>query len=337
MNAAVQPRIDPAAGLHDFDFLHGHWRVHNQRLLKRLQGCTEWEHFDGTQYCMPLLGGIGNTDELRNDAGPVGMSLRFLDLQARQWLIYWVSPRDGLLQPPVRGAFTDGVGVFEGTDMHEGRPVRVRYRWSGTRTGAPRWEQAYSVDEGKTWETNWVMSFTRLDAPAPAYVPLPEARHDFDFFFGRWTVRNRRLLQPLQPLQPLQGAAAWEEFDGHQLCAPLLGGLANYDELHDALGAPLGLSLHLHDLAAGGWKAYWVSARDGLLQPPVAGGFADGMGTLEGLDTFQGRPVRLRYTWSRLDTPTPRWEQAYSADEGRSWEINWVMDYARPGAAHTEA
>ncbi|HSV55225.1 MAG TPA: hypothetical protein VLJ57_24080 [Burkholderiaceae bacterium] len=323
MNAAVQSPIDSAEGLHDFDFLHGHWRVHNRRLLERLKGCTEWESFDGTQYCMPLLGGMGNTDELRNDGGPVGISLRFFDLQARQWAIYWVSPRDGLLQPPVHGTFIDGTGVFEGRDVHEGRPVRVRYQWSGTRIGAPRWSQAYSADEGKTWETNWVMTFTRLDEEVSAYAPLPAASHDFDFFFGRWTVRNRRLLKPLQ------GADLWEHFDGEQVCAPLLGGLVNYDELRDDQGVPLGLSLHLYDLAARCWKAYWVSARDGLLQAPVTGGFDNGTGMLEGTDSFQGRPVRVRYTWSGVHTPTPRWEQAYSADGGRSWEVNWVMDYGR--------
>ncbi|WP_332777588.1 hypothetical protein [Polaromonas sp.] len=323
MNAAVQPVIDPTEGLHDFDFLHGHWRVHNRRLRQRLHGCTEWESFEATQYCMPLLGGMGNTDELRTQAGPVGMSLRFFDLQAQQWQIYWVNPRDGLLQPPVKGGFINGTGYFEGVDEHEGRPVRVRYTWSGTRAGAPRWEQAYSADGGKSWETNWVMSFTRTDAAPPAHEPLPTASHDFDFFFGRWKVRNRRLLKSPQ------NGNDWEVFEGLQICEPLLGGLANYDELCDADGLPLGLSIHLFDPAAQRWSAYWVSAQDGWLQPPVVGGFSDGRGVLEGADTLAGQPVRLRYTWSYLDTPEPRWQQAHSSDEGRTWETNWIMDYSR--------
>lgn len=151
------------SGRHDFDFLHGRWQVHNRRLRQRLRGCTEWDSFEATQYCQPLLDGLGNTDEMRNAAGPVGVSLRLFDLQARQWVIYWVAPHDGLLQPPVRGAFVDGIGIFEGTDLHDGRPVRVRYIWSNTGGATPQWEQAYSPD-GISWETNWVMSFTRTGA-----------------------------------------------------------------------------------------------------------------------------------------------------------------------------
>jgi hypothetical protein len=325
MSAAVQPVIAPAQGQHDFDFLHGHWHVHNRRLRERLRGSTDWESFNATQYCQPLLGGLGNTDELRHGAGPVGMSLRFFDLQAKQWQIYWVDPRDGLLQPPVCGAFVDGTGVFEGVDTHQGQPVRVRFTWSGTQSGTPRWEQAFSADEGKSWETNWVMSFTRIDTPPPAYEPLPVADHGFDFFFGRWKVRNRRLLK-----SPLNGND-WEVFEGLQICEPLLGGLANYDELHDVDGVPLGLSVHLFDLSAGRWIARWVSARDGLLQAPVAGGFDQSGGVFEGVDTADGQPVRLRYIWSCLDTPEPRWEQAHSADAGQTWTTNWVMDYSRVG------
>lgn len=323
MSTVAQTEITPAEGQRDFDFLHGHWQVHNRRLRQRLRGCTEWESFDATQYCLPLLGGLGNTDELRHGAGPVGMSLRFFDLQAGQWQIYWVDPRNGLLQPPVRGAFADGMGVFEGMDEHDNQPVRVRFTWSGTRSGTPRWEQAFSADEGKSWETNWTMSFTRIDAAPPAYEPLPSADHGFDFFFGRWKVRHRRLPRPAH------NAGDRESFEGLQFCEPLLGGLANYDELQDAEGVPLGLSIHLYDLAAGRWIARWVSARDGLLQSPLVGGFADGGGVFEGTDTVEGRPVRLRHSWSRLDTAEPRWEQAHSADTGQTWMTDWIMDYSR--------
>lgn len=326
MNAVVQAPPESEEGLHDFDFLFGNWQVHNRRLRQRLSGSIDWEEFEATQYCQPLLGGMGNTDEMRDGSGPVGMSLRFFDLQARQWQIYWVNPHDGLLQPPVIGEFFNGTGVFEGVDFHQNQPVRVRYTWSGTRSATPRWQQAYSADGGKSWEINWVMSFTRLDAEAPAYQPLPAASRDFDFFFGSWKVRNRRLPQSPHPTN------SWEVFDGLQICEPLLGGLGNYDELRDASGMPLGLSVHLFDLAAQRWKAYWVSARDGRLQPPLTGGFSGKQGMFEGLDQMGGQPVRLRHTWSRLDTPQPRWEQACSADEGLTWQPNWAMDYTRPGA-----
>ena len=72
-----------------------------------------------------------------------------------------------------------------------------------------------------------------------------------------------------------------------------------------------------------------MSGRDGLLSAPVVGTF-DGAGcVLEGDDTDGGRPIRQRYIWSRTHTDTPRWEQAYSYDGGKTWELNWVMDWYR--------
>lgn len=147
---------------HDFDFVYGKYQVHHQRLVKRLQGSTDWETFDSIHIGAPLLDGLGNMDELRlPDGTTIGMSLRFFNLQTRQWSIYWVSSRDGILQPPVVGTFSDGVGVFEGKDIFDGNPILVRFRWSETNTTTPRWEQAFSPDNGQTWETNWIMTFTR--------------------------------------------------------------------------------------------------------------------------------------------------------------------------------
>lgn len=149
-------------GRHDFNFITGRWLVHNQRLVKRLQGCTEWESFDAVQDGALLLGGLGNMNDLVSDRmGALGMALRFFNPQSRLWSIYWVAHRDGMLQPPVVGAFSGGQGRFEGMDTHEGQPVRVRFLWSGITPRSARWEQAYSSDRGHTWETNWVMTLTR--------------------------------------------------------------------------------------------------------------------------------------------------------------------------------
>lgn len=162
-------------------------------------------------------------------------------------------------------------------------------------------------------------------APAPAPAQSLSSVHDFDFFHGRWSVVNRRLRHPLT------GSTDWQTFTGIQVCRPLLGGQANYDELEDTGGKPIGLSLHLFDVATKRWTARWVSASDGKLQPPMTGGFAGDLGLFEGEDSNDGQRVLVRYTWSRLDTPTPRWEQAYSNDDGRTWETNWIMDYTRIG------
>jgi len=147
---------------HDFDFLFGRWTVHNRRLRRRLAGSGEWDEFAAEHAARPLLDGMGNEDEFRtdHDGGFVGMSFRFFDAETQRWSIYWAdSRRPGELDPPVFGTFSGDIGVFEGEDEFEGRPIKVRFIWSGTRTRTPRWEQAFSADDGETWETNWVMDF----------------------------------------------------------------------------------------------------------------------------------------------------------------------------------
>ena len=90
----------------------------------------------------------------RNVAAP-------LQRRTRKWSIYWASNRIDGLEPPVVGSFDNGVGVFEGRQQLDGRPILVRFTWSNiTETGA-RWEQEFSPDEGKTWEKNWIMTMTR--------------------------------------------------------------------------------------------------------------------------------------------------------------------------------
>ena len=149
-------------GRHDFDFLNGNWTIRNRRLLQRLAGSDEWETFDATSSCHPILGGMGNEDEFLSPHRPgfIGMSLRFFDPATRLWSIYWIDNKMGVLQPPVVGRIVDGAGVFDGPDTFDGKPIVVRYAWSKTNTPNPRWEQAFSTDNGKTWETNWVMDFT---------------------------------------------------------------------------------------------------------------------------------------------------------------------------------
>jgi hypothetical protein len=153
-----------AEGVRDFDFFMGRWKIHNRRLRERLAGCTEWDEFEATVVARPILDGMGNEDDYRTDygGGYVGMSFRFFDPETGLWSIYWADSRySGLLDPPVIGSFSGDTGIFEGEDEFEGRPILVRYTWSRVTTPSPRWEQAFSEDGGKTWETNWVNDFSR--------------------------------------------------------------------------------------------------------------------------------------------------------------------------------
>jgi hypothetical protein len=150
----------------DFDFFMGSWNVRNRMLRARLAGSDEWGEFAATSVARPILDGLGNEDEFRTSwgGGFVAMSFRFFDPGSRRWSIYWADARrSGLLDPPVIGGFAGATGVFEGEDTFEGRPILVRFVWSGVTTPAPRWEQSFSDDGGDTWETNWIMDFTRRE------------------------------------------------------------------------------------------------------------------------------------------------------------------------------
>lgn len=157
------PIVDPHDGRHDFDFLFGRWKVRNRRLAARLAGSTEWLEFEATNDCHANLGGIANEDEFRTDYWEDfrGMTFRFFDPAQKTWSIYWADNRTGALQPPVVGAFQGNQGIFLGPDVYAGKPILVRFIWSRSSTPGPRWEQAFSEDDGATWETNWIMDFTR--------------------------------------------------------------------------------------------------------------------------------------------------------------------------------
>lgn len=146
----------------DFDFLVGSWTVRNRRLVERLVGSDEWEEFDAPVTNWSLFDGMANVDEIAFADGTKGLTLRLFDQDTRQWSLHWASSTTGRLFPAVVGEFTDGVGVFHGDDTEGGRPVRVRFTWSDITPTSALWSQAFSVDDGATWELNWTMQFTRV-------------------------------------------------------------------------------------------------------------------------------------------------------------------------------
>lgn len=150
---------------HDFDFLIGNWVVHHRKLKHRLAHNDDWETFSGTCEMRTLLGGSANVDDnlLEEPEGTYrAASLRAFDSATTMWSIWWLDSRHpSQLGVPVVGGFRDGVGTFFANDKWEGRPIRVRFMWSDITQNSARWQQAFSLDSGKTWETNWIMNFTR--------------------------------------------------------------------------------------------------------------------------------------------------------------------------------
>ena len=156
------------SGLRDFDFLVGEWRVHSRRLKERLAGNHEWVEFDGTITSRRLMEGWANVDDtVFNMPEGVyrGVAPRAYDAKTGQWAIWWIDGRNplGNLDPPVKGRFVDGVGTFHADDTLRGRPIKVRFTWSHITPDSARWEQAFSADGGKTWETNWTQRLERID------------------------------------------------------------------------------------------------------------------------------------------------------------------------------
>ena len=154
----------------DFDFLFGRWQVRHRRLIERLAGSDEWQEFEGCCTATPLLGGLGNLDDniIQLPTGEYrAASLRSFDAQHKQWAIWWLDARNPhRLDVPVIGGFSQGVGTFYAEDSFNGQPIRVRFRWTNTRSPSPQWEQAFSSDAGKTWEINWTMRFVRTHIEA---------------------------------------------------------------------------------------------------------------------------------------------------------------------------
>ena len=152
-------------GRNDFDFLIGTWKVHHFRLKERLKGCTEWEEFEGKSTDRKILNGLGNMDEniLHRASGDVhAITVRLFNPRSKEWSLCWSAEGAGTFEVPMIGGFQNGRGEFYSQEVFEGRHIFSRFIWSEIEANACKWEQAFSNDGGKTWETNWVMTFERI-------------------------------------------------------------------------------------------------------------------------------------------------------------------------------
>jgi hypothetical protein len=150
---------------HDFDFHFGKWHVRHRQLKERLANCEEWIEFDGSAAAWELLGGNGNMDDnVFNKPGGVyrGVTLRAFDPETKTWAIWWLDGRfPHVLDAPMIGRFENGVGTFYADETFRDKPIKVRFLWLNITPTSHQWEQAFSPDGGKTWETNWVTVFTK--------------------------------------------------------------------------------------------------------------------------------------------------------------------------------
>ena len=154
----------------DFDFLVGKWKMYHRRLNKRLENCKEWTEFESTDSNYKILSGTADMDIYSTTQMPdlegklfEGVTLRLFDPKSRLWSLYWVASNVGVLDPPVVGSFENNVGHFFTKDTFNGKNIIVVFRWDVRDKDHPIWSQAFSPDNGKTWEWNWYNVSERIN------------------------------------------------------------------------------------------------------------------------------------------------------------------------------
>ncbi len=158
--------IVPRDGQRDFDFHFGNWKTHISLLTRPSSGPATWVTLDGTVVVRKIWDGRANLEEVEAD-GPMGhfedLALFVYNPRAHQWSIRFANSEDGILKdPPSVGEFNNGRGEFYDQELYHGKSVLVRITWSNITTNSHCFEQAISSDGGRTWETNFTASLTRI-------------------------------------------------------------------------------------------------------------------------------------------------------------------------------
>ncbi|MGB9236172.1 MAG: hypothetical protein WCC04_17330 [Terriglobales bacterium] len=153
-----------------------------------------------------------------------------------------------------------------------------------------------------------------------------DGQHDFDPLIGAWKFHLKKLLHPLT------GSTNWVEFDGTGVCYKIWDGRSQMDTIEldspDA-GHIEGLTLRLYNPQSHQWRLYWANSKIGILDPPQIGEFKNGRGEFFAQDTINGKVVLIRFAWTNMDTNSPHFEQSFSDDGGKTWEVNWITDQTR--------
>ncbi|MEO8515807.1 MAG: hypothetical protein ABI426_03640 [Flavobacterium sp.] len=161
----IKPSITSSEN--DFDFLQGKWKVHNRMLTSRLNNSDEWIEFDSELHMKKMLKGFGNLENFysENNCKPFeGMAIRLFNKETKLWKIYWIDSNGMTMdEKPVTGSFENKVGKFYTNDTFNEMPIVVLYQWDATNPEHPKWSQAFSNDNGKTWEWNWKMELTKIE------------------------------------------------------------------------------------------------------------------------------------------------------------------------------
>lgn len=159
-------------------------------------------------------------------------------------------------------------------------------------------------------------------APAPAAER--DGAHDFDPLLGRWKFHLKRRLKPLT------GSNTWIDLEGTGDCRKLWDGAMIEQAIFDGADTHIEGSVErLYNPQSHQWRLYWANRKTGIMDPPQVGKFKDGRGEFFAKDTVDGKAIVVRFAWTALNTRSPHFEQSYSADGGKTWEVNWITDQTR--------
>jgi hypothetical protein len=152
-----------------------------------------------------------------------------------------------------------------------------------------------------------------------------DGQHDFDPLIGQWKFHVKRIVDPLT------GSKTWVESEGTGACFKIWDGRAQMDtiELDGSSSHIEGLTLRTYDPQSHQWRLYWANSKNGKLDPPQVGEFKNGRGEFFAQDTIDGKTILIRYVWTNLGTNSPHFEQSFSDDVGKTWEVNWITDQTR--------
>jgi len=152
-------------------------------------------------------------------------------------------------------------------------------------------------------------------------------QHDFDFELGSWKIHLKKRLHLLT------GSNEWVDFDGTSVTRKLWDGRAQIEEFEtDGAGGHIeGLTLRTYNLQTQEWRLYWANSKDGIVTVPQIGRFKNGVGEFYAQDTFNGKSIFIQFIWSKTDSNKPHFEQSFSEDGGKTWEVNWITDQVRVG------
>jgi len=152
-----------------------------------------------------------------------------------------------------------------------------------------------------------------------------DGQHDFDFELGSWKIHLKRRLNPLT------GSDKWVEFDGTSVTRKVWDGRSQVEEFEtDGAGGHIeGMTVRLYNPKTHQWSLYWANSKNGTMEPPQVGQFNNGIGQFDAMDTLDGKAILERFLWSKTDSSMPHFEQSFSADGGKTWEVNWITDQTR--------